>query len=161
MIHHISLPARDPLHVANVLAEVLNGRVGLFPPNINSYLVLVGDKYGTLVEIYPLGSELMPGQGQEGVTFCQNAHPYAYSAVHAALSVSTSQEQIEQIAAREGWRAVRCDRDGWFDVIEFWVENRLLLELLPPALAPQYLHAMQPQNLEQLLTQLTPIGVGI
>jgi hypothetical protein len=160
MIHHISIPARNPLHVANVLAEVLNGKVGPFPPNINSYVVIVGDEYGTLIEIYPLGSEMMPGQGHEGVTFCQNAHPYAYSAVHVAISVPTSQEQIERIAAREGWRAVRCNRDGIFDVIEFWVENRLMLELLPPAIAPLYLNAMQPQNLEQFWRQLATAEVG-
>lgn len=155
MIHHISISARNPHHVANVLAEVLDGRVSLFPPNVNSYVVWMGDQYGTMIEVYPLGSELMPGQGQDGATFCQNAHPYAYSAVHAAISLTTSQQHIQEIADREGWRTVCCDRDGIFNVIEFWVENRLMLELLPPELTFRYLNVVQPQNLEQFLPELT------
>ena len=155
MIHHISIPARNPFHVANVLAEVLNGWVAPFPPNINSHVVIAGDEYGTLIEIYPLGSEIMPGHGTDQATFCQNAHPYAYTAIHAAISVPTKQETIEQIGAREGWRVLLCNRDGLFDVIEFWVENRLMLELLTPTIAPQYLEAMKPQNMELLMAELS------
>ncbi|MEW6496931.1 MAG: hypothetical protein AB1589_31075 [Cyanobacteriota bacterium] len=155
MIHHISIPARNPFHVANVLAEVLNGWVAPFPPNINSHVVIAGDEYGTLIEIYPLGSEIMPGHGTDQATFCQNAHPYAYTAIHAAISVPTNQDAIEQIGAREGWRVLPCNRDGLFEVIEFWVENRLMLELLTPAIAPQYLTAMKSQNLELLMAELS------
>ena len=57
MIHHISIPARNPRHVANVLAEVLDGRVSLFSPNVNSYVVWIGDQYGTMIEVYPQGNE--------------------------------------------------------------------------------------------------------
>jgi hypothetical protein len=56
MIHHISIPANDPLHVSQVLAEVFDGKVGIFPPNPNSYMVVAGDEYGTLIEIYPSDS---------------------------------------------------------------------------------------------------------
>jgi len=31
MIRHVSIPARDPRHVATVLAEVMQGRVYPFP----------------------------------------------------------------------------------------------------------------------------------
>lgn len=155
MIHSISLPARDPYHVANVLAEVVNGWVAPFPPNINSYVVIAGDEYGTLIEIYPLGSEIMPGYGTEPAIFCQNAHPYAYTAIHAAISVPTHQKAIEQIGVREGWRVLPCNRDGLYDVIEFWIENRLMLELLTPAIAPQYLTAMKSQNIELLMAELS------
>ncbi|NJO43825.1 MAG: hypothetical protein HC865_25475 [Cyanobacteria bacterium RU_5_0] len=40
----------------------------------------------------------------------------------------------------------RYNRQGFFEVIEFWVENRVLLELLPPTIAPQYLVFMHPRN---------------
>jgi len=50
---------------------------------------------------------------------------------------------------------VRCNRDSFFDVIEFWVENTLMLELLPPAFTRQYLMFMQPQNLEQFFAPAT------
>jgi hypothetical protein len=137
MIHHISIPAEDPLHVAEVMAGIWNGRVLPFPPRPGSYMAFAGDECGTAVEVYLLGTELVPGEGEEGAEFQTNASPSRFTATHAAISVGLSQEQIEQIGAREGWRVVRCSR-GYFDVIEFWVENRLLLELLPPELAAQY-----------------------
>ena len=170
MIHHISIPANDPLHVAQVLAEVFDGKVGIFPPNPNSYMVVAGDEYGTMIEIYPSGSVVVPGQGGPfGVArsanrqawFQQNAHPASYSAVHAAISVPTNLEQIERIAAREGWRVLPCSRDGLFDVIEFWVENQLMLELLTPAIAHKYLNAMHPKNLNKLMEDMTQVEVRV
>lgn len=149
MIHHISIPAENPLHVAEVLAELWQGQVAPFPPHPGSYLVVPLDQYGTMIEIYPLDVQLVPGSGDEQATFIQTPIPHRFTAIHAAISVPASQEQIERVAAREGWRALPCNRDGFFDLVELWVENRLLIELLPPVLVPRYLEFMQPQNLQQ------------
>ncbi|MBW4631900.1 MAG: hypothetical protein KME30_08330 [Iphinoe sp. HA4291-MV1] len=161
MIHHISIPANNPLHVAKVLAEVFNGKMGKFLPNPNSYMVVAGDEYGTLIEIYPLGSEIIPGQGDQQASFQEAPHPATYTATHAAISVPTSLEQIERIAAREGWRVLPCNRDGFFDVIEFWIENRLMLEFLTPAMASQYLNAMHPSNIEKLLADFAQVETRV
>lgn len=155
MIHHISLAAQNPLHVAEVLAEIWHGNVAPFPPHPGSYVVCPGDEYGTMIEIFPLGTELKPGNDNEHVGFFQSSFPSQFTATHAAISVLMSQAEIEQIGIREGWRVVRCNRDSFFDVIEFWVENTLMLELLPPAFARQYLMFMQPQNLEQFFAPAT------
>ncbi|MGL5807243.1 MAG: hypothetical protein ACRC11_17695, partial [Xenococcaceae cyanobacterium] len=151
MIHHISIPANNPSHVANVLAEIFKGKVGIFPPNQNSYMVMAGDEYGTLIEIYPTGSEIVPGIDDQQASFQQSSHSATYAATHAAISVPTSREEIEQIAALQGWRVLPCNRDGLFDVIEFWIENRLMLELLTPEIAGQYLNVMHPSNVEKFL----------
>lgn len=151
MIHHISIAANQPLHVAQVLAELWQGQVVPFPNHAGSYVVFTFDPHGTLIEVLPQGTELTPGAGDEGAQFIQNPHSSAYTAVHAAISVPTSEAQILDIAAREGWRAVRCGRAEYFEVIEFWVENQLLLELLPSTLAAKYLSFMQPQTLQQVL----------
>lgn len=161
MIHHISIPANDPLHVAQVLAEVFDGKVGIFAPNPNSYIAIAGDEYGTLIEIYPSNSQIIPGQGDRQAWFQQNTHPATYSAVHAAISVPTSWEQIERIAAREGWRVLLSSRDGLFDVIEFWVENQLMLELLTPTIVHKYLNAMHPKNLEKLLSDMAQVEARV
>ena len=58
----------------------------------------------------------------------------------------------EAIAQREQWRCVRCSR-GYFEVIEFWLENTVLLELATPELAQQYTAVLTPENLAQLVTQ--------
>jgi hypothetical protein len=75
-----------------------------------------------------------------------------YTPFHAAISVSTTQEKIEEIAIREGWLVRFCDR-GPFQVVEFWVENKLMLELLPPILAAKYLEFANPQNFEAFFSQ--------
>lgn len=151
MIHHISIPAENPFKVAQVLSELWNGQVAPFYPYTSSYVVFKLDDRGTLIEIYPLGTELFPGTGDDQVSFTENPRSSAYSATHAAISTVASEEEIIAIANREGWRALRCSRDGFFDVVELWVENRLLLELLPPDIAPKYLEFMQPKALQKFL----------
>jgi hypothetical protein len=158
MIHHISISVKNPRHVANVLAELLQGSVIPFPPLDGAYVVIAKDAYGTMLEVYPLGSEIMPGQSQDEASFCRNAHPYHFTSVHAAISVPVSQATIEAIAKREGWRVLPCDRDGLFDLVEFWVENRLMLELLPPVMAVDYLQAMSPANLNALAQQFAGVA---
>jgi hypothetical protein len=154
MLHHISIAAENPLHVAEVLAEIWQGRFFPFPPHPGSYMVFACDEYGTAIEIYPSGTELTPGLSQEEVEFSLNNTASRFTATHAAISVPTSQEKIEQIGAREDWRVQLCNR-GPFHVIEFWVENKLLIELLPPAIAPEYIEFAKPENLEQIFTAAT------
>ena len=58
MIHHLSIAARDPQHVAGVLAEIMNGKAVPFPPNPGSFFALQLDDHGSGVEVYPAGTEL-------------------------------------------------------------------------------------------------------
>jgi hypothetical protein len=74
-----------------------------------------------------------------------------FTATHAAVSVPLDQQQIEQIAVREGWQTLLGNRGPFFQVVEFWVENRVLLELLTPKMAEQYKDFSTPQNWEQLV----------
>ncbi|WP_414586663.1 hypothetical protein [Scytonema sp. PCC 10023] len=151
MIHHISIAAQNPLNVASVLAEIWNGKVFHFP-NPGSYAVFVFDEYGTGIEVFPLGSVCVPGSDTEPSKIIQTSSSPNFVATHAAISVPASQQQIEQIGEREGWQVALCDR-GAFKVIEFWVENWLMLEFLPPELATQYLQSIQPRIVEQVLGQ--------
>jgi hypothetical protein len=139
MIHHLSISAQNPEHVAQVLAEVMKGQVIPFLPNPGSYAVAAMDEYGTAIEVYPAGSELLPGTDQKSCQFVQNPQITKFTATHAAISVPSSQAEIEQIGAREGWRVVRCNRESFFDVLEFWVENRLMIEFLTAEMTQQYL----------------------
>ena len=146
MIHHISLSASDPRHVAEVLAELWRGTALPFPPSPGSYIVIPGDAYGTAIEVYPLGNETVPGgDGREAQTR-ESVTSSPYRATHAALSVPVGEERVREIAEREGWRVERASRGGAFEVLEFWVEGRLLLELLTPELVPQYLDFMVPRK---------------
>lgn len=145
MIHHISISARDPRHVAEVLAELWQGYAMPFPPFPGSYITLPGDAYGTAIEVAPLGTELRPGDEGHEVQPAHDDGASPYTATHAALSVPVSEDRIKEAAARAGWRAETFSR-GPFSVVEVWVENRLLVELLPPSMQGEYLAALTPEN---------------
>jgi hypothetical protein len=148
MIHHFSITARSPAHVAAILAEVLGGRSFPFSVFPGSHIAIADDPFGTAVEVYPLGTELVPGGRGDGVHAVTKPQPGIFSGTHAALSVSLSEEAIKTIARREEWRAVTCERRD-FQVIEFWIENRILIELLTPAMAEDYRRAMTPERLNE------------
>jgi len=145
MIHHFSVAARNPEHVAAVLAEVLGGQSLNFSPFPGSRIVLVDDAHGTGIEVYPLGLELVPGEEDAPVHSFTNAQSSDFTATHAAISVTLDEASIHRIAQREGWRAVTCTRKN-FQVIEFWLENRVMIEFLTPKMAQEYLQAIAPEN---------------
>ena len=140
MIHHLSIPARDPEHVATVLTEMFGGTLTRFGPYRDSFIAWAGDEHGTAVEVYPVGTEMFPdaGPGQANFRHVGGASPYG--ATHAAVSVALSTARIVALARREGWRAVELSR-GWNRVIEFWIENAVMLELMTVEMSADYLRA--------------------
>lgn len=151
MIHHISVAAEDPRHVAEVIAELWQTRAFPFPSVPGAFIVIADDGRGTAIEVTPLGAEIMPGEGDEPAQTALNAGPSPYTATHAALSVPLSRERVREIAGREGWRTGTFVRGGVFEVIELWVEGRLLLELLTPDMAQRYLDVLTTSNYAKLL----------
>jgi hypothetical protein len=152
MIHHISLAVHNPLHVAEVVAELWQGRAIPFPNHPGCYIAIALDQYGTAIEFLPKGTVVKPGSSDEPGEFSKpNLNTASYTATHVNLAVPISESKIYEIADREGWRAVHCNRAGFFELIEFWVENEVMLELLPPNLIQQYLVTMQPENLKAML----------
>jgi hypothetical protein len=63
MINHISIAVRNPEKVAGVLAELWGGFVVPFPPAPNSFMVLANDGRGSAVEVTPIDTVLIPGEG--------------------------------------------------------------------------------------------------
>jgi hypothetical protein len=144
MIHHLSIAARDPQHVAEVLAEIMGGKAVPFPPNPGSFFALQLDRHGSGVEVYPAGTELRPG-GDTGGSFVRN-EARGYGPTHIALSVATDHATVEKIATREGWHCFDCNR-GPFHVIEVWLENQFMVEVLPPEYAAEYLAFTDPAKI--------------
>jgi hypothetical protein len=145
MIHHLSIAARDPQHVAGVLAELMGGKAVQFPPNPGSFFALQLDDHGSGVEVYPAGTELQPGGSNGGGFVKKPAAERGYGPTHFALSVATDADQVEAIAARAGWQCFRCNR-GPFHVIEVWLENESMVEILPPEYAAEYLAFTRPDS---------------
>ena len=82
MIHHVSIPAREPQYVAEVLAELMGGKC------------------------YPFD---IP-KNDDQVVFGNNESPAETWPFHVLLSKPLEPEQIDAIGAREGWRAKTFDR---------------------------------------------------
>ncbi|HMY73190.1 MAG TPA: hypothetical protein PLQ88_15360 [Blastocatellia bacterium] len=155
MIHHISMSAKNPQHVANVLAEIAGGQVVPAPPNFpeGSRFVLTGDEYGTLFETLPYETEMRPDDTEAGF-HTDNSPSSAYVAMHAYISVPAGREQILKIGEREGWLTRVCDR-GPFELIECWIENRQLIEFATPEMKEQYVNLLtNPKALQAAMADL-------
>lgn len=143
MIHHVSIPARDPQNVARVLSELTGWQARPFlGPVPGAIMMLAEDGRGTAIEIYPDGALIEPGEGDAQSRFERAASP-AYFPFHILLSLEVEPEHVEAVGAREGWRTLRCWRGPpgrpAFELIEFWVENRVMFEIATPEMLPNYL----------------------
>ena len=147
MIHHVSIPARDPRHVAEVLAELMRGRCHPFGPLEGAFMAASGDEHGSMIEVYPEQSTLEIPNDEKQVVFGNQAPPRAWP-FHLLLSVPREREEIEEIGAREGWRTKLFGRGipgrkPFFHVIEFWLENRLMVEVISREMAEEYLNFLK------------------
>jgi len=139
MIHHLSVSAADPKGAAEFFADLMHGVVVDFPPNPGSYMVFKADGHGTAIEIYPAGSVMIPN-GDPGAIFVRQPEGAdRRSPTHFALSVEMALDDVLARAAAQGWEAYVCDRGGHFHVVEVWIDNTWLVEVLPPVFAAEYL----------------------
>lgn len=141
MIFHLSIDCREPRRVAGVIAELFGSNIVVpFPPvgGGASFMALAGDARNSGVEVYPRGMGLRLVDGiDEGVGVQGEGGP---SATHFAMATPLDEQQVMAIAAREGWTARVCNRGGQFDVIEFWIENDRMVEVLTAPMQAQYLN---------------------
>jgi hypothetical protein len=151
MIHHLSIAAQNPKHVGEVLAELMGGKSVPFPPHPGSFFALQLDENGSGVEVYPAGTALKPAGTVGGSYIKQPRGDGRYGATHFALSVKTDAATVEKIAKREGWDCFQCNR-GPFHVIEVWVENETMVEILPPEYAAEYLAFTRPDRIVEAMT---------
>lgn len=128
----------------------MGGTAVPFPSNPGSFFALQLDEHGSGVEVYPAGTELQPG-GAVGGSFVKN-DVRGYGPTHFALSVATDADTVRAIAQRAGWQCFDCNR-GLFHVIEVWVENETMVEILPPEYAREYLAFTRPDNVRAAMAR--------
>jgi len=152
MIHHVSIPARDPRRVADALRELLNGRIYPFPPHWcrDAYQVVSGDAHGTVLEVYPEGYWLEPIE-----KIFKKAEPAPFHPFHMLVSVPAEGAEIERIAAREGWKNdfIAVGTPGVqpaFHCYRMWIENRVLFEFVPQSMIHEYESYMQFNRLDEM-----------
>ena len=171
MINHISFGVKNPEHVANILAELWGGYAFPFPPSPGGYVAFADDGKGTLVELVPIDVNLVPGTGLpdeatfsketktddfEG-TFMPGNEPSLFGSVHLNISSPLDEESIKAIAKREGWRCFTANRGGGlFQLIEFWIEDRFMLEVNTPEMTEAYQNMATPENWANFLQAPMP-----
>jgi len=158
MIAHISIPAADPKATAVFLAKLLDGKVFPFPVVEGAWIAVANDGSGTAIEVYPAEMAHHPGSGApdpghvpagpatlpwEDQIF-PDGNQLRPSAFHFALASPRSDAEVLALARAEGFRAVACDRAGVFRLIEVWLDNCLLVEVLSPQETERYAAFMQP-----------------
>ncbi|HEY7640722.1 MAG TPA: hypothetical protein VH814_13440 [Steroidobacteraceae bacterium] len=158
MIHHVSIPARAPQHVAQVLAELFGGYAGPFVgPMPGAWVVYQEDGHGTGIEVYSDNTLLVPGTGEAMGEVRLGDAPQAV-AFHALISVNVDRATIERIGAREGWRTCHFWRGPrgarLFELYEFWIENRVMLELVTQDMVPAYVKIANGPAQRALLAEL-------
>ncbi|MDY6782128.1 MAG: hypothetical protein SW833_06180 [Cyanobacteriota bacterium] len=160
MINHVSIGARNPEFVANILAEIWKGYTLPFPPIPGAFIAFADDNCGTCIEVVPMTNELVPGVGEPDDTLDasklvalpfevqnqKNPNASNHSATHVSIVSPLSEEEVTAIAQREGWRVLTCNRGPAFPVIEVWLENRCLLEVMTSEMMAHYVEFMQPEN---------------
>jgi hypothetical protein len=158
VIHHISIPARDVSHVAKVLSELTGWQARPFlGPVRGAIMLLAEDGHGTGLEIYPDGTILSPSEGDSQCQFGREEAP-AHFPFHFLLSLDTDRATVQRIGDREGWRTLNCwrGRPGHpeFELIEFWIENRVMIEVATPDMLPNYLRVATSAAHDEVLARM-------
>jgi len=174
MINHISIAVHNPEKVANVIAELWNGAVVPFPPAPDSFIVFANDGRGSGVEITPINTVIVPGNGlppEEGFDintrteefeahFVQADSAPQYIPTHLNINTHLSIEEIKEIGRREGWRVLTCNRgEGLFQLVELWIEDRFMLEVMTPEQTKRYLEITSPEFFSKALGITFPQNV--
>ncbi|MGS1016837.1 hypothetical protein [Allosphingosinicella humi] len=152
MIFNASIDADDPRRVALILAEIIGGRAGPFAAiGEGSWVAVAGDGFGTMIEVYQRGTELhrapvgLDVYGLAGM-------PRGNGAFHLALGTELSAAQVHAIGAREGWPTQYCRRGGAFGVIELWIDDRFMIEVLTIEMQREYIDTISIASLADLGT---------
>ena len=147
---HASIPADDPHKVAEVLAEMMGGEALPFPPAGPSGRMAWSGDGSISLEIVPRGSLIH--RGEEEVAWMPVDDPQRLSEVHLAIGVDRPAAEIMAIAERAGWPARLCSRgEGFFDLVEVWVEGVFMLEMFDPEQAAHYSRVATVENLKKYL----------
>ena len=152
-IAHASIPADDPKHAAEVLADIMGGEAVPFPPaGHDSWMAWSGD--GS-VELEISRRGLAVSYGTDEAKWQSDGVARRLSEVHLALCVDRPASEVIAIATKAGWPARHCERGGgFFSLTEVWVEGAFMVEVLDPAQTKRYQEVMTRENWKRFLSEM-------
>ena len=135
MILHVSVTADEPRAAAETLATLLGGRAIPIGPNEGSWTAVGPDPVGNVIEVMERGSEFhRSGSHVETV----KGEPIRHSGFHLLMESPMSELEIFALADERGAPAYRASRGIFGELIEFWIDDCLLVEVLPLPWARAY-----------------------
>lgn len=147
MILHASVVADDPKQTAEILAALFGGRALPVGPGDGTWSAVGPDPIGNLISVLARGSEFhRNGAHVETRTGDRVRH----SAYHLLIETSLPESEVFALAAERSCHALRA-RHGAFDVIEFWIDDCLLIEVVTPELGQEYRATIQSPELRARL----------
>jgi hypothetical protein len=152
-IYHVALPANNPQSTARTLAEILGGEAMPFPVIPGAWMAWSADG-ASEIEVTPRGlgfKRANPGSVPEVVSTAQDRGATGW---HLAVGTSVDAAEVVRIAERAGWPAQICDRKGLFEVVEVWVDDTCLIEVLDPGMQTCYRAAFTPRKWKLALQQI-------
>ena len=143
MIFHISIAADDPKRTATMLAELWRGEAFPFPMvGKGSWVAHAGDDRRSTIEVYPATwRSTRPSEQARSAT-----SPYPATARSTPLSRLRSASKKSRKSAAATAATPRCASAVRFRVIEFWVDNALMLEMLTAEMQAEYQTSITPEN---------------
>jgi hypothetical protein len=128
-INHASAYAHDPRAAAEHLAALGGGRAARFEPLPGAWAVLFeGTWEGAMIELYPRDKTFALRDGAIG--FHDLSPPARGAGTHFNLSVDKTRQELESLCAARG---LTCSWRGWAAFLDVWVDEELLVELVPRA----------------------------
>ena len=141
MIYHASIGVRNPERVAKAIARLWGGEAVPFLGVRNgSWMALAGDDRGSAIEVYFSGIVLDPSE--EGSVGLQPVELGSeLTSTHLAIGTDLTEEEVISLGEEEGWFTRKKDRHLPFGVIEIWVEDHILFEVLTAEMRADYVRA--------------------
>lgn len=138
MLLDASIPARHPAAVAGFIAELWDTRAMAMPPVPGRFVVLAADGSGAGLEVYPAST------GQERGPRAVLTWPLPSPATNTSrivVSTGLDEAEVHLAAGIRGWQsrpATRSAEGRQWGVVEVWVEERLLVEVLTPEMQGEF-----------------------
>ena len=152
MIFHFSIAADDPKRTATMFAELWRGEAFPFPVlGEGSWVAHAGDDRRSTIEVYRRDLAIYPTETAGELRF----EPVSrHGPFHAAVGTPLGIDEVEEIAKRYGCRTSVCQRGPWFRVIELWVDDCLMIEMLTPEMQQEYQTNITVENWRGMLANV-------
>jgi hypothetical protein len=157
MILHASVVADRPRETAEILAILLGGVALPVGPGEGTWTAIGPDPVGNLVSVLARGSEFHRVAGGHPETRLGN--PTRHTGFHLLIETGLGEQEVLELARERDCQAQRASH-GAFEVIEFWIDDCLLIELATPELGHVYRETIASEDLQERIAPIVAAGLA-